>query len=231
MLFRSAIDVSLSMETKDMDENRTRLEIVKSVVKEFISKREGDRLGIVIFGRYAVRQCPSTSDHDSLQILLDQIQLRDIEGDKTAIGAGLAISCLALERSTCKTKIVLLLTDGINNISEIPVNQSVALAKGMNIRVYCIGVGTQSPIHFGDGNMDLDENMLKNIAKETHGKYFYAGNTDMLQSVYHAVDILEKSKYEVKTRFTDSFYEWYVLLALIFLIGRFIVISWLAPIP
>lgn len=226
-----AMDISLSMETQDMDANKSRLDIVKSVVQEFISQRKDDRMGIVIFGRDAARQCPLTYDHHSLEILLQQIQIGDIDGEKTAIGAGLATSCFALESSQRKTKIVILLTDGVNNISKIPVEQATALAQSMGVKVYCIGVGTPSKAFLKEYDVQLDEALLQQIAQQTAGTYFYAKDVDALHRIYQTIDQLEKSRYETHLVVMDSCYDAYVIWAILILIMEWMMALWLSPIP
>ena len=200
-----ALDISGSMLARDFKPNR--LEAAKDVATEFISGRPYDRIGLVVFSGESFTQCPLTTDHAVLINLLRQVQSGMIE-DGTAIGMGLATAVNRLKDSEAKSKVIILLTDGVNNMGEIAPATAATIAKTFNIRVYTIGVGTegmapypvQTPFGTQYQNMpvEIDEGILKEIATETGGKYFRATDNRTLSEVYHSIDQLEKSKINVK---------------------------------
>jgi Ca-activated chloride channel family protein len=197
-----AIDVSYSMLAKDFKPNR--LEAAKEVAKEFIDARPNDRIGLVIFGGEAFTQCPLTTDHTIIKNLFSDINAGTV-GQGTAIGLGLADAVSRVKESKAKSKIVILLSDGVNNVGEIAPLTAGDIAKTFGVRVYTIGVGTKgkalTPVSiFPNGQMeyeyvdvDLDENTMTKIADETGGKYFRATDNESLRSVYKEIDRLEKS--------------------------------------
>ena len=197
-----AIDVSYSMLAKDFKPNR--LEAAKEVAKEFIDARPNDRIGLVIFGGEAFTQCPLTTDHTIIKNLFSDINAGTV-GQGTAIGLGLADAVARVKESKAKSKIVILLSDGVNNVGEIAPLTAGDIAKTFGVRVYTIGVGTKgkalTPVSiFPNGQMeyeyvdvDLDENTMGKIAEETGGKYFRATDNESLRSVYKEIDRLEKS--------------------------------------
>ncbi len=199
------LDISGSMLAKDFKPDR--LEASKNVATEFISGRPYDRLGLVVFSGESFTQCPLTTDHAVLVNLMREIQSGMIE-DGTAIGNGLATAINRIKDSEAKSKVIILLTDGINNRGEIAPATSADIAKTFGIRVYTIGVGTrgiapypvQTPygITYQDMPVEIDENILKEIASKTGGKYFRATDNDKLVQVYAEIDKLEKSKIDVR---------------------------------
>ncbi|HEX2974369.1 MAG TPA: VWA domain-containing protein [Bacteroidales bacterium] len=200
-----ALDISGSMLARDFKPDR--LEASKNVATEFISGRPYDRIGLVVFSGESFTQCPLTTDHAVLINLLREIQSGMIE-DGTAIGNGLATAVNRIKDSQAKSKVIILLTDGVNNRGEIAPATAAGIAKTFGIRVYTIGVGTQGmapyPVQtpfgmqFRDMQVEIDENILKEIASDTGGKYYRATDNSKLVQVYSEIDKLEKSKIDVK---------------------------------
>ena len=210
-----AIDVSGSMTSQDFQPNR--MEAAKKVAEDFVNNRTNDRIGIVIFSGESFTQCPLTTDHYVLISQIEQIRNGLLE-DGTAIGSGLATSVDRLRNSKAKSKVIILLTDGINNGGLIDPATALEIAKTFKIKVYTIGVGTDgyapTPISTPMGivmqneKVAIDEKLLKQIADETGGKYYRATDNKSLQSIYASIDQLEKSKVEITTfhRYTEKFY-------------------------
>jgi len=199
------LDISGSMLARDFRPDR--LEASKNVATEFISGRPYDRIGLVVFSGESFTQCPLTTDHAVLVNLLREIQSGMIE-DGTAIGMGLATAVNRIKDSEAKSKVVILLTDGVNNRGEIAPATAAGIAKTYGIRVYTIGVGTQGMapypvktpygIQYQDMPVEIDEAILKEISQTTGGKYFRATDNDKLVQVYNEIDKLEKSKIDVR---------------------------------
>ena len=199
------LDISGSMLARDFRPDR--LEASKNVATEFISGRPYDRIGLVVFSGESFTQCPLTTDHAVLVNLLREIQSGMIE-DGTAIGMGLATAVNRIKDSEAKSKVVILLTDGVNNRGEIAPATAAGIAKTYGIRVYTIGVGTQGMapypvktpygIQYQDMPVEIDEAILKEISQTTGGKYFRAIDNDKLVQVYNEIDKLEKSKIDVR---------------------------------
>jgi Ca-activated chloride channel family protein len=193
-----------------------RLEASKDVATEFISGRPYDRIGLVVFSGESFTQCPLTTDHAVLINLLREIQSGMIE-DGTAIGMGLANAVNRIKDSEAMSKVIILLTDGVNNRGEIAPATAAGIAKTFGIRVYTIGVGTegmapypvQTPFGIQYQNMpvEIDEAILREIAQTTGGRYFRATDNDKLVQVYNEIDKLEKSKIDVRqfTRKEEKF--------------------------
>ena len=206
-----ALDVSGSMSAEDyvIDGHRiSRLDIIKKTVESFIKQRKDDRLGLIVFGSQAYTVCPLTTDHEWLLENLRQIRIGVIE-DATAIGSGIATSLLRLKKSKAKTKIIVLLTDGVNNSGKIQPLDAAKMAQAMGIKVYTIGAGTTGIVpfpvtdeygnkHYEEAQFDLDEDTLKKIAAMTGAQYFRAADTESLRNIYTEIDKLEKTKIEEK---------------------------------
>ena len=215
-----SLDISSSMLARDFEPDR--LEAAKEVAVNFITGREDDKIGLVIFSGESFTQCPLTTDHAVLINLFNDIQSGMIE-DGTAIGLGLANAVNRLKDSKSKSKVVILLTDGVNNQGEIAPITAAELAKTFGIRVYTIGIGTMGmapyPIQTAFGismrNMPvkIDEEVLQQIADMTGGQYFRATDNNKLKAIYEQIDKLEKSKIEVKQYITKS--EEYLIFALL----------------
>lgn len=215
------LDTSGSMQAQDF-QPKNRLHAAKEVVKEFISKRKHDRIGLVVFSAQALSQCPLTLDYDVLLGLVDRVDFGMLE-DGTAIGVALATACNRLKDSAAKSRVVVLLTDGQNNTGIISPATAADIARSLGIKVYTIGVGTRGTAPFPVDDpvfgrrlvqmqVDLDEETLRRIAKTTGGEYFRATDAGELERIYETIDELEKSTIETKT-FT-SFTDKYLLFAL-----------------
>jgi len=199
------LDISGSMLARDFRPDR--LEASKNVATEFISGRPYDRIGLVVFSGESFTQCPLTTDHAVLINLLREIQSGMIE-DGTAIGNGLATSVNRIKDSEAKSKVIILLTDGVNNRGEIAPATAADIAKTYGIRVYTVGVGTQGVapypvntpygVQYQDMPVEIDEGILREIAQNTGGKYFRATDNNKLEEVYSEIDKLEKSKIDVR---------------------------------
>ncbi|MGB9772279.1 MAG: vWA domain-containing protein [Candidatus Kapaibacteriota bacterium] len=221
------LDISGSMLAEDFKPNR--LEAAKKITEKFIDARQNDRIGLVIFSAKSFTQCPITIDHAVLKNLLKQIKSGLIE-DGTAIGMGLATAVDRLKDSKARSKVIILLTDGVNNTGIISPMTAADLAKNFDIRVYTIGVGTigkapypfQTPfgIQYMNVDVEIDEPLLKDIASKTGGKYFRATNNKALETIYNEIDAMEKTKIKqfVFTTFTDRFFPFVLSGAIIFLI-------------
>ena len=199
-----SIDVSGSMLAEDLKPNR--IEAAKKVAREFIQGRPNDRIGLVIFAGESFTMCPITTDHAVLINQLNAIK-SGLLADGTAIGEGLATSVTRLKDSQAKSKVVILLTDGVNNVGSVAPLMAGEIAETFGIRVYTIGVGSRGtapypiPTPFGiqyqNMEVQIDEDVLRQIAELTDGKYFRATNNNKLTEIYTEIDQLEKTKVEV----------------------------------
>ena len=200
-----AMDISGSMLAQDFKPDR--LEASKAIAAEFIADREGDRISVVAFAGEAFTQCPLTSDRGAVQTSLSRLRSGVID-DGTAIGNGLATAINRLRESSAKSKVVVLVTDGVNNSGQISPRMAADIARDLEVKVYTIGVGRrgQAPMPAMDpyGNfmmvmadVEIDEDVLREIAKVTGGKYFRAENSDALTKIYEEIDQMEKSKVQV----------------------------------
>lgn len=200
-----SIDISGSMLARDFKPDR--LAASKNVATEFISGRPFDRIGLVVFSGESFTQCPLTTDHAVLVNLLREIESGMIE-DGTAIGDGLATAVNRIKDSEAKSKVIILLTDGVNNRGAIAPATAADIAKTYGVRVYTIGVGTrgtapypvQTPfgIQYQNVPVEIDEDVLQDIASKTGGQYFRATDNNKLMQVYSEIDKLEKSKIDVR---------------------------------
>ena len=200
-----AMDISGSMLAQDLKPDR--LEASKNVAMDFISKRINDRVALVIFAGESFTQCPLTTDHNVLINLFKDVKSGMID-DGTAIGMGLATAVNRLKDSEAISKVIILLTDGVNNSGMVPPLTAAEIAEKFDIRVYTIGVGTegfapypfQTPfgIQYQEVEVKIDEKTLQDIATLTNGKYFRATNNNSLKEIYKDIDALEKSKIEKK---------------------------------
>ena len=206
-----ALDTSTSMLAEDFTlhgKRANRLDVVKDVVESFIRGRKNDRIGIVAFAARAYTASPLTLDYGWLLENLKRVKIGMIE-DGTAIGSGLSVALKRLENTKAKSKIVILLTDGINNAGKISPSLAAEAAKALKVKVYTIGAGTKgmAPYPMKDffGNtvyqpvkVEIDEDALINIATKTGGKYFRATDTRSLKEIYAEIDRMEKSLIEEK---------------------------------
>ncbi len=226
-----AVDVSGSMLARDFKPDR--ITAAKEVASDFIADRTGDRLGLVVFAGEAFTQSPLTPDQGTLQTLLGRVRSGLIE-DGTAIGNGLATAINRLRESDAKSKVVILLTDGVNNRGEIAPLTAAEIARAQGIRVYTIGVGTQGTAPYPAVDMfgnrtfvqqkvEIDEKALRNMAEQTGGRYFRATDKAKLRAIYDEINQLEKSKIEVFSHIIrhEHYLEW-VLAALGLLLLEFL---------
>lgn len=216
-----AVDVSGSMATPDMANNASRLAVVQKVAGDFIKMRKGDQVGLILFGTQPYLQAPLTADLDTVSQFLQQT-IVGVAGPQTAIGdaIGLALKRLLSEQEKDKGEMVLiLLTDGGNNAGLMEPLAAAKMAAGAGLRIYTIGVGAavQQGFFGASGNMDLDEDTLKSIAKITQGEYFRATDASALQKVYARIDKLEPSAgQEQWYRPHSEWYVWPLAFALLF---------------
>ncbi len=199
-----SLDISGTMLAEDLRPNR--LEAAKNVATEFVSGRPNDNIGLVVFAGESFTQCPLTNDHSVLINLFQGVQYGMIE-DGTAIGLGLANAVSRIKDSEAKSKVIILLTDGSNNAGDVAPMTAAEIAQSFGIRVYTIGVGTrgvapypvQTPvgIRYQDLPVDIDEDMLREVAELTGGAYFRATDNTKLKSIYQEIDQLEKTKLRV----------------------------------
>ena len=211
-----AMDVSTSMLAEDLQDLgrgiQNRLEAAKNVAAEFIVGRPNDNIGLTIFAGEAFTQCPMTIDHAALLSQLENVRTdiaaRGLIEDGTAIGMGLANAVSRLKDSQAKSRVVILLTDGSNNRGDISPMTAADIARSLGIRVYTVGVGTNStaryPLNVGGRTqymqipVEIDTKTLGDIARSTNGKFYRATNTKELRQIYHEIDQLEKSKIDVQ---------------------------------
>ncbi|MCH2224362.1 MAG: VWA domain-containing protein [Crocinitomicaceae bacterium] len=231
-----AMDVSGSMLAQDFKPNR--LEAAKKVAKEFVDGRKGDRIGLVAYAGEAYTACPPTLDYHILKKQIDAINGDQIEGG-TAIGIGLGTAVTRLRSDSLKSKVIILLTDGMDGGSEISPLMAAKLAKAKNIRVYTIGLGSdgvalapvQTPfgIQYTPQQSEVGEVELMQIADVTNGKYFRATDEKSLKSIYDEIEKLEKRKMEDQhfksepPSFPQAFLNWAFLLALLTWSGNYII--------
>ncbi|MDT8397866.1 MAG: VWA domain-containing protein [Pseudomonadales bacterium] len=226
------VDISGSMEAQDMQlggQNTNRLEVVKSVVGDFVERRTGDRLGLILFAARAYTQAPLTFDRKTVETLLYEAKIGIIEENATAIGDALGLGIRHLRDRPAASRILILLTDGVNNAGEISPIQAGQLAARANIKVYTIGIGADASVSnslFGprtiNPSADLDEATLTEIAVNSGGQYFRARDRQELQRIYQLLDQLEPVDQEAETfRPVISLFYWPLGAALLisFLIG------------
>jgi Ca-activated chloride channel family protein len=228
-----AIDVSASMLARDLKPNR--LEALKKVAVDFVDRRPNDRIGIVVYAGESFTQTPITSDKNIVKRTISELKWGQLEGG-TAIGMGLGSGVNRLKESKAKSKVIILLTDGVNNSGNIDPRTATELAKELGIKVYTIGIGTNGmadfpwskdprtgQLNFRKQQVEIDEALLKEIAKETQGKYFRATNNTSLKEIYDEIDKLEKTKIEEFKYYNyQEMYRDLVFLAIGFLLLEFI---------
>ncbi len=228
------LDISESMRAEDF-EGANRIQIAKSVINDFLSHRENDRIGLVIFAGESFTLCPLTLDYSVLIELLRDVQIGQLE-DGTAIGDALVTATHRLEISASKTKIVILLTDGENNAGSIDPETAAALAQSFGIKVYTIGMGKEggARIPYADTTFGkryrevltyLDEDTLKQIANITGGRYFRATDTQSLRRIYAEIDLFEKTKFEAVSTVNHTELASYILIPAALLLGIEILLS------
>jgi len=208
-----AIDISGSMGAEDF-QPKDRLTVAKRVVEDFVSGRPGDRIGLVVFSGGAMTRAPLTTDRDMLSTLIRSVELNSLP-DGTAIGVALASAAARLKDSPAKTKVIVLVTDGANNAGEIDPLSAAALCRGLGLKVYTIGVGSNNgpvPVPFPARNpvtgeieyrrmlmtVPMDEPLLRRIAQHTGGTFYKATNSEALERIFQEIDRLEKTPLKVK---------------------------------
>jgi len=202
-----AVDVSGSMAAEDFEvqgRRHNRLDAVKMAVKEFIASRKDDRIGLVVFARQAYVVSPLTTDQQWLLGTLDRLRLGLIE-DGTAVGSGLSSALVRLRKSTAKSRVIILLTDGVNNAGEVSPLEAAEIARSMGVKIYTIGAGSRGPIPFPFEDargrkryhrvrIEIDEEMLREIARKTEGQYFRADDAKALNEIYQTIDRMETTE-------------------------------------
>src|SRR5580692_7396256 len=223
-----ALDVSGSMQALDfqVDGRRVnRIEVVKAVVSRFIEERPNDRIGLIAFAASPYLVSPLTLDHDWLQQNLDRVSV-GVGDDGTAIGSAIAAGVNRLRATTAKSKVVILLTDGVNNTGKISPLAAAEAARALNVKVYTIGVGVRgkAPIpvkdqagrlHLVMAQVDVDEKTLQAVAEETGGRFYRATDTDSLRKIYEQINQFEKSAQTVqKFEHVEELYPWALMPSL-----------------
>lgn len=202
-----AVDASGSMEAEDFEldgQRVNRLDVVKRVAEEFIDMRHSDRIGLVAFGGRAYTVSPLTTDYEWLKTNLRRVVLNLVE-DQTAIGSAIGSALSRLKKSDAKSKVIILLTDGVNNAGKLEPLTAAQAAKAMGVKIYTIGAGTKGyvpfPVHdlwgrkvYRNVIIDMDERLLQEIARITGGKFYRATDTKSLREIYREIDALEKTK-------------------------------------
>ncbi|MCX7835196.1 MAG: VWA domain-containing protein [bacterium] len=221
------IDVSGSMLALDF-EPKNRLEAAKEAAKQFVDNRKNDRIGLVVFSKEAYTQCPLTIDHTVLKKMIDLTRVRELEEDGTAIGAGLIVALNRLQASKSPSKVIILLTDGVNNQMVFSPLDAAEKAKEMKVKVYTVGVGKKGmapyPVQTPFGTqmqmvpVEIDEELLQAIADKTGGTYNRATDQKSLRTIYAKIDQMERYKIEgVKWRRIEDLFHWFVLSSLLLL--------------
>lgn len=222
------LDTSGSMASFDF-KPKNRIEVAKEVIANFIKQRKTDRIGLVIFAGTSYTKCPLTIDYDILNYFLQETTLGELE-DGTAIGMALATSVNRIKHSKAKTKIIILLTDGVNNRGEIDPLDAAKIARDFNTKVYTIGVGKrgEAPFPITDSlgrqqfvmvNVEIDEKLLQKIANDTGGLYFRATDKTSLQQIFSEINRWEKTEISTKKHSrTRELFPYFLLAALIIFI-------------
>jgi Ca-activated chloride channel family protein len=220
-----AVDISPSMDEQDMvvqGRSINRLQAVKRVLHDFIERREGDRLGLLLFGTEPYIQAPLTFDRGTVRTLLDESGI-GMAGRATAIGDAIGLAVKRLRDRPQEQRVVILLTDGANTAGEIPPDKAAEIARAAGVRIYTIGIGAESMIQRGllgsrrvNPSRDLDEDLLKRMAQQTGGQYFRARSLPELELIYDSIDQLEPIELEGKRyRPVTELYVWPAGLAVL----------------
>lgn len=235
-----ALDISASMLAEDFRPNR--IEAAKKVAREFIESRPNDLVGLVVFSGEGFTQCPLTTDHGVLLNLLKDVKSGWLK-DGTAIGDGLATAVNRVKDAPTKSKVVVIITDGVNNAGSIPPMTAGEISKTLGVRVYSVGVGTRGMapypvktlfgIQYQNMEVEIDENLLTTIAESTDGRYFRAVNNRKLEAIFEEIDKLEKSKIEVTEfkRYTERYMPFALAAFLFFLLELLLRYTWFKTIP
>ncbi len=227
-----AMDFSMSMAAEDFElagKRANRVAVLKDVLHNFIEKRDGDRIGLVVFAGRAYVAAPMTLDHGFLFQRLDQLRLGVVE-DGTAIGSGLTAALNRIRDLPSKSRIVILMTDGQNNAGKIPPMTAADAAQALGVKVYTIGIGTRGvapypqtdvfgQVRYVPMQVDIDEDLLRKIADRTGGKYYRASDTAAFRHIYDEIDRLEKTEAEVKKyQRYDEVFGWFAVPGFVLLL-------------
>jgi len=236
------LDVSQSMSAGDLEPDR--ITAAKQRAIEFVSKRSGDRIGLVVFGNGAMTLCPLTQDRAVLTRIIDRLEIGVIDGSRTAIGMGLASAVARLKDSAAKSKIVILLTDGVNNAGEVDPQTAAQLAASFGIKVYCIGVGSQAPVtvmvkdpFWGTRPQtvaaDFDMKTLEGVSGQTRGQAFAASDAEGLGRIYEAISRLEPTRFKSArhTLYSERAGEFLLPGAALLLVALVVPALWLRRLP
>ena len=231
-----AFDLSGSMMSADFEVKGARVnrfEMARKVLEEFIRKRPNDRIGLVVFASQAYIATPLTLDHDFLLMNLDRLSIGTIDANQTAIGSGLSTAINRLRELKSKSKLVILMTDGVNNAGKIAPLTAAEAAAALNVKTYTIGVGMRgmAPMPVGRNALgqtvyqqqpvDIDEDTLTKVAEKTGGKYYRADNVENFQAIYAEIDKLEKTEATVKKySHYDEWCAWFVAAGLVALLAE-----------
>ena len=221
-----AVDISGSMEATDLKlqgQKVTRLDVVKSVLNDFIERREGDRIGLILFGEQAYLQTPLTFDRKTVKKMLDESAIGLAGASRTAIGDGIGLAVKRLRERQADSRVLILLTDGQNNTGAVDPLKAAELASQIGVRIYTIGVGADEMVvdsFFGQRTLnpskDLDEKTLKAVAEATGGQYFRARDTEQLETIYAVLDEIEPVEANPETfRPIKSLFHWPLAAALL----------------
>ena len=232
-----AFDLSGSMAAEDFEirgERVNRVKMAKSVLEKFVAKRPSDRIGLVAFGTQSYIASPITLDHDFLLKNLERMDLNTINGNQTAIGSALSTAVNRLRELKSKSKIVILMTDGVNNAGKVDPLTAAEAAKALGVKCYTIGVGTRGEAPMPATDMfgrrgyqmvpvDIDEDTLTKISDMTGGKYFRADNAENFQKIYAEIDKLEKTEADLKkfAQHTELF-AWLIALGIVALTAEIV---------
>ncbi len=222
------LDISGSMRALDF-EPEDRLAVAKSTIRDFVDGRTHDRVSLVVFAAKAFTQCPLTLDYDVLKRFLDEVRVGIIE-DGTAIGLGIATGVKRLSRSQAESKVLVLLTDGVNNVPTVDPRTAAEAAKALGVKIYAVGVGKEGVADYPVDHpvygrrttqieTHIDEELLQEISLQTGGQYFRAQNTESLERIFAVIDELETTRLET-TIYTNysSLVAWFLLPAILLLV-------------
>jgi len=236
-----AVDLSSSMLAEDFQPSN-RLEVAKTKLKQFILARQSDRIGVVAFAGEALTQVPLTTDYNVLLKAVDNLGAGQLE-DGTAIGTGIATAANRLRDAAGRSRVMILMTDGVNNRGDIDPLSAAKAAAVYGIKIYGIGVGTEgyAPVPVGrdvfglkfeNQRVQIDEALLRQIAALSGGRYFRARDAAALGAIYSQIDRLERAPLQSRSyvRYTEL-YRWFVALALLALLGELALLAWKAPVP
>ncbi len=241
-----AVDVSTSMLAEDFtlhSARRNRLDVVKDVVKEFVEHRPNDRIGLVVFAGRPYTQCPLTMDHGWLLSQLDRVEIGMVE-DGTAIGSGIATALNRLRHRQTHSRLIVLLTDGVNNAGTVMPEAAAQLAKTLGVRIYTIGAGTKGVAPYPATDVfgrrvyqqvkiEVDDEGLTKIARLTGGQYFRATDTESLRTIYHEIDRMETTTIEQPQYVSyKEWYPWFIIPAMLLVLCEVVVgETWLRVLP